>query len=445
MLPSISCSLALAGAAYAALTVPLERRATSRPASAERFQAMASSLRVKYGAKGSKAKRQSEGGISNTIALSDLSLDSSYSAQLEIGTPPQTFSVIMDTGSSDLWLAGPDCTSCEMETYDTTASSTFVTSDAPVRISYGSGQARGTIAADKVTMGGFSIAQQTMAVVHSLTEGLKVNNVSGLMGLGFTSIATTKSTPFWLTLVQQGAWAQPVMGFYMTRWLNQPNAQAVEFGGLFTMGGTNTSIYTGDVDFITLPAGTQGGFWNIPVVSVGLLGQEIKPSTDGSTVMGAIDTGTTLIGAPPAFVSRFYTLIEGAQPGTGSWDGFYLYPCATQVNLTLNFGSRTWSVSNDDFALMQVTDEGESSLCAGGLFDIDTGGNGAPDWIVGATFLKNVYSVFRSSPPSVGFATLANPGDPTGAEVRGTSGAARAMRSGSALALAAAVLLALCA
>ena len=98
MLPSISCSLALAGAAYAALTVPLVRRAPSRPNSAERYQAMASSLRNKYSAKGSSGAQKRQG--SSSVALEDLSLDSSYSAQLQIGTPPQTFSVIMDTGSS---------------------------------------------------------------------------------------------------------------------------------------------------------------------------------------------------------------------------------------------------------------------------------------------------------------------------------------------------------
>lgn len=31
------------------------------------------------------------------------------------------------------------------------------------------------------------------------------------------------------------------------------------------MGGTNTSFYTGNVDFVDLPAGTQGGFWMLPV------------------------------------------------------------------------------------------------------------------------------------------------------------------------------------
>jgi len=44
--------------------------------------------------------------------------------------------------------------------------------------------------------------------------------------------------------------------------------------------------------------------------------------------------------------------------------------------------------------------------CVGALFSLDTSGGNGPAWIVGDTFLKNVYSVFRYSPASVGFASL---------------------------------------
>jgi cathepsin D len=43
--------------------------------------------------------------------------------------------------------------------------------------------------------------------------------------------------------------------------------------------------------------------------------------------------------------------------------------------------------------------------CLGAFFELETG-TSAPSWIVGDTFLKNVYSVFRYDPPSIGFAKL---------------------------------------
>jgi len=40
------------------------------------------------------------------------------------------------------------------------------------------------------------------------------------------SISTTGGTPFWLKVVRQGGWAQPVMGFNFVRWLDREDATA---------------------------------------------------------------------------------------------------------------------------------------------------------------------------------------------------------------------------
>ncbi|KAG5717259.1 hypothetical protein E4T56_gene19947, partial [Termitomyces sp. T112] len=62
-----------------------------------------------------------------------------------------------------------------------------------------------------------------------------------------------------------------------------------------------------------------------------------------------------------------------------------------------------WPISEADFRLSQLT----QALCLGAFFELNTGAS-APSWIVGDTFLKNVYSVFRYDPPSVGFAELSS-------------------------------------
>jgi hypothetical protein len=72
------------------------------------------------------------------------------------------------------------------------------------------------------------------------------------------------------------------------------------------------------------------------------------------------------------------------------------------VNVTvvaISFGGQTWFISPDDFRLAQIS----RGQCLGAIF-VFTGG---PGWIVGDTFLKIVYSVFRANPASVGFAALA--------------------------------------
>ncbi|KAG5636149.1 hypothetical protein H0H81_008980 [Sphagnurus paluster] len=75
----------------------------------------------------------------------------------------------------------------------------------------------------------------------------------------------------------------------------------------------------------------------------------------------------------------------------------------------MSFGGKLWPINPADMNLGRVSRG--STQCVGGIFDLSLGsnitpGSGNPSWVVGATFLKNVYAVYRSSPPSIGFAQL---------------------------------------
>jgi cathepsin D len=115
-------------------------------------------LRSKYGSPNSPQKRATSGGNQ----LVNQNTDSSYYGSLAIGTPPVSFDVILDTGSSDLWLAGQGCQSCgSMPLYNPMQSSTFKNLSTPFHITYGSGAADGVLGSDVVQMAGFQVPQQT--------------------------------------------------------------------------------------------------------------------------------------------------------------------------------------------------------------------------------------------------------------------------------------------
>ncbi|KAJ7588163.1 aspartic peptidase A1 [Mycena floridula] len=381
------------------LSMSLSRR-SGRFNSSEEWAVWAKAHRdrliTKYGGTVSNAKRGT-----GTNLLVNQGLDSIFYGSVAVGTPLVSYNVILDTGSADLWLADSSCSvGCDggIPTFDSSASSTFKDQRTPFQIQYGSGAAIGTLATDTVEMAGFAFTQ-VFAVCDQVDNVLNAP-VSGLMGLGFSSLASSQATPFWENLVRNGAWDQPVMAFQLTRYIDDERARELEPGGVFTMGFTNTSLYTGQIDFNPIPDNIPG-FWTQTISSLTVQGNQITLSS--ADLRAAIDTGTTLVGGPADAIAEIYAQIPGSQPAAGQAEGYYMFPCKTTVTVTLAFGGKTWSISPTDFNHQEI----EEGFCMGAFFALPTGAS-LPSWIVGDTFLKNVYSVFQYNPPAVGFAQLSD-------------------------------------
>ncbi|OCF32449.1 endopeptidase [Kwoniella heveanensis BCC8398] len=388
-------------------------------------------------------KRRSKLGAraSGSVQLTDVGIDASYSGTVSIGTPAQEFLLIMDTGSSDLWVAGAECTSssCQgVSSFSESSSSTYSTSNAAFNISYGSGDADGFLASDTVELAGFTVTGQTFAIVTTTTARLISAPLSGLMGLAWKAIASSKATPFWQALAASGSWTDPEFAFYLARYRGDNTASSVEEqGGEMVLGGTNTSQYTGSINYIDI-AEADLDYWRIPVEALNVQSSSITiTSTRGYSPQAAIDTGTTLIGVPSSVAQSIYSQIPNAEALSASsgYDGYYQYPCDTNVNVTIQFGGLSYAISNADMNLGSFTRD--SSMCTGAFFEMDMSAAAPIQWIVGASFLKNVYSTFRYNPPAIGFAELANGmstvsnGTSTSTTSGGTSGSGSGGSSGS--------------
>jgi len=160
------------------------------------------------------------------------------------------------------------------------------------------------------------------------------------------------------------------------------------------LGFTNSAYYTGSINYVSL---TAQNYWLIPLGGITINGKTLTPGGQA-----AIDTGTSLIGGPSDAMANIYAQIPGAAPGTGDLAGYYVYPCSTKVTVSLKFGGTDYSINSVDFSRPA---DSSGTTCLGSFFPIDLNGN-TVQWIVGDSFLKNVYSVYRSQPPAVGFATV---------------------------------------
>lgn len=404
------------------LSLPLTHHRRNEPRSYQDVQDFADRQKAimesKFGQhKSQKAKRQ-------IVGLTDVATDSFYLAQLSVGTPAQNFDIVLDTGSADFWIADTDCTqgACAngIPLYDATTSTTHVSSNTPFDIQYGGGSIDGTLFADTVSLAGYTVYNTTAAEVGTVASGVVSAPASGLMGMAFQTLATSGATPFWEVLAKSNVLQTPAFTFQLARnALTATSATDTNPGGVFTLGEIDTNQYTGDITYVDLPTTTEGeeGYWAIPVDSVAINGQ----TTTLSGQLAAIDTGTTLIGAPSDVVDQIYSSISGAVPVTsgGSSSGYYAFPCSTTITAAFSFGGRSFTMATSDFNAGQVS----GSLCLGSIFTVDLG-TGGPDWIMGDAFLKNVFSVFESEPSRVGFADLVNGAAQTVATTTGAVAAA---------------------
>ena len=70
----------------------------------------------------------------------------------------------------------------------------------------------------------------------------------------------------------------------------------------------------------------------------------------------------------------------------------------------MQYGGLSYEISTADMNLGRFSTQ--SDMCTGAFFQMDMSSQSPISWIVGASFLKNVYSVYRYEPTAIGFAAL---------------------------------------
>jgi cathepsin D len=320
--------------------------------------------------------------------LSDY-MDAQYYGPISIGNPPQTFNVVFDTGSSNLWVPSKKCGLLDIpckthKKYDSSASSTYVKNGTAFSIRYGSGSLTGFLSQDDVTFSSLTVHGQVFAEATS-EPGLAfiAGKFDGILGLAFQSISVDNVTPVWYNLLSQGKVSNPVFGVYLSR-----NAQS-KVGGEITFGGIDTARYTGDITYVPLNSET---YWAFVIDDMTIAGKSASICTK---CQGIADTGTSLIAGPKDAMNTINQMI-GAKVGPTGQASVNCSLISSMPDVAFVLNGKPFSLKAEQYVL-QV-----SGQCISGFMGIDLP---KPIWILGDVFIGAYYTVFDYGKQQVGFAS----------------------------------------
>ncbi|KAI8449640.1 aspartic peptidase domain-containing protein [Phakopsora pachyrhizi] len=331
----------------------------------------------------------------NSIGLSIEANDVGYFAEILVGTPPAKFKVVVDTGSSDFWLMLEEChnlkdqaSSCNHPTLKST-SSTFKKTTNKFKVTYGTGKVDGVLVEETLNLGGLTLNNHVFGGVTAASDEFTGKNVpfDGLLGTAKSVLSNQKVLTPVEALTKAGLLSGSFVGYAIGRVSDTQNIGQVTFGGI------DQTKFNGDLTLF--PNVNKKGFWEGVMSTV---------TVDGATVLnqrtGILDTGTTLILAPPADVQAVHAAIPGSVPDK---KGNFKIPCTTRSKVGLTFGGVNFEINPVDLTF-QPAGKNLTGLCISG---ISAGTVGGPaQWLVGDVFLKSVYFATDIPNDQMGLAVL---------------------------------------
>ncbi|KAJ7618179.1 aspartic peptidase domain-containing protein [Mycena polygramma] len=383
--------------------------------------------------RGKPTKKAPGAGGASTVVVDGSDFDEEYLTNVTIGG--QHFSLIIDTGSSDTWVAqkGFNCfdldgnpvssDTCAFGTagFDTAASKTFQPfPNVSFNITYGDGEfLSGPVGFDTVAIGGLSVAHQEIGV-PTLTawEGDGIN--TGLIGLAFPDLTSVYNTtdptkasganqlpysPLFLSAVTQKKVAQPFFSIALDRGTFDqqendpfdPSLGFLSFGGIAPVQTTKTAVtvpiegYSATTGIPNNGPGSEFFFYTVDVEAYTFAGSNKVVTANNNTIL---DTGTTLNFVPTDVAAAYNALFT--PPATLDEDfDLYVVACnATVPAFSVVIGGKSFTVDGRDQILPAGTDDSGNIICITGTQD------GGPDeaeniFILGDVFLHNVVSTFN--------------------------------------------------
>ncbi|KAI0704248.1 aspartic peptidase domain-containing protein [Cytidiella melzeri] len=324
-----------------------------------------------------------------------------YATNITLGG--QQFPIQLDTGSSDLWVHTP----LELQLTNTT--------DLPVSLTFGIGQASGNIAFAEMEFGPHKVPSQAFLNATNATnfKAIFSNGINGILGLAFdisssvfdtTVVAYGPNTTSGLTFMTNVFLQNKTAPNMFTMLLGRANDTEGPQGGAFTISEYVEGLeqVSDEPKLFRTPAQianvTTIPRWSVQMDSMTVNGQQFQfnqtsvAEADPGKQVVVLDSGFTFSQIPKAAVDFIYSQIPGSYFNATS--GLWVMDCSSTIPLSFEFGNKSIPVHPLD--ITSIANLGNNTVCVNSYraINLPAGAANGFDFILGDSFLKNVYTSF---------------------------------------------------
>ncbi|KAF8195465.1 aspartic peptidase A1 [Pholiota molesta] len=298
-----------------------------------------------------------------------------------------TVPVLLDTGSSDLWVNFPG----------TAPLSSMKDTGSSVTLTYAVGKAAGDVYTAPVAIGNTTVPAQAFIYVNdtsTFTSNIQAQGYDGLLGLGpnqSSAILKKIKNASANTLLQQIFQADTSTNNYITLLLNRvvPGFENI------------TSMPKLDVETVNKLLKSDQHWQALTDKNIGIIGPDgipididsIVPAAPSGQLVAVVDTGYTFSQVPRDVSDAIYGRVQGAVYDTQNQ--YWLVPCGQYLNISFNFGGHNYPIHPLDVVdnNFGIVDSSGKNVCIGAFQPITSAFSilGHYDMILGMSFLRNAY------------------------------------------------------
>jgi len=316
-----------------------------------------------------------------------------YFGNISVGSPPQFFQVVFDTGSGNLIIPGADCSSvaCKKhEQWDHSKSTTakMITCDGgsevkdgeptdQITITFGTGEITGNCMEDNICIGSACTVGHLIVATEESAQPFSSFSFDGILGLALTDMAQDPSFSLMDRSIKEGVLHQGLFSVFFSN--SDSEVSEITFGAIKTE-------HMASDDLFWVPVTGNSGYWEVRIDDIAL---NAEPQSLCQDCKVAVDTGTSALAGPSEVIQKLSKTLDVKSDCSN-------YDSLPQIGFVMK--GKVLTLDKADYVAKTDTS------CSVILMSLDVPPPNGPLFIFGVPFFQKYFTVFDRDNSRVGFA-----------------------------------------